>query len=192
MDAAVVERYISTHPSSLKLMIGANSPEEGDAVTSTHVANAIGLLTKLFRIVIVDTPASFTEAVIAAIEASDKILMLCTLELATLRDVSVSRRIISEVIKIPLDRMVWVMNATYAFKALPLEQFVENLEQSMDFDIPYGGDIPAKAATSGSPFIASQPGSAVAKAVDRIARMLEADAFPQQATQERRGLFNRR
>src|SRR5581483_5674486 len=37
MDASGISYYLSEHPSSLKLMMGARVPEEADAVTADHV-----------------------------------------------------------------------------------------------------------------------------------------------------------
>ncbi len=190
MDAAGIERYLSAHLSSLKLMVGSNTPEEGDAVTTGHVHSIIGLLKQTFPVVIIDTPSAFNEPTIAALESSDRVIMVSTLELSTLRDISISRRIITELIKVPAEQLFWVMNNVFPFKVLAMEAFVENLDQAMDVEIPHGNDAPAKSATAGSPLVLTQTGSPVAKAIAQMGKTLEAEAFPQQG-QEKRGLFGR-
>jgi len=191
LDMAGLEFFLAEHSTSLRILAGADKPEEGDRVTHNHVTAALEILRKAFPCVIVDTSSVFTDPVIAGLEAADKVLIMCTLELTTLRDVTECKRIFSEVIHIPSDKLFYVMNNPFPFKPLGMDQFVANLEQSIDAEIPYGNDVPAKAAVSGTAFVQSQPGSAIAKAVDKLARVLEAEAFPQ-AQSEKRGLFNRR
>jgi pilus assembly protein CpaE len=183
--------YLAEHESSLKLLVGSNSPEEGDAVTGPHVGALFSTLKKSFPVVIVDTASVFTDAEIAALEGADKILMVCTLELSTLRDVSECKRLFSDVIHIPNDRVYYVMNNPFPFKPLAMEQFVQNLEQSIDAEIPYGNDLPAKSSVGGHAFIQTQANAPISRGITALAKTIEADAFPQ-AQQEKRGLFGRR
>jgi pilus assembly protein CpaE len=190
IDVSALDHYLAEHSSTLRLAIGAKMPEEGDRVTAAHVSALLNLLRRAFPIIIVDTSSHFTDPTISAIENADKVLLICTLELSTLRDLSECKRIFADVIHVPNERFQYVMNNPFPFKPLGMDQFVQNLEQSIDAEIPYGNDIPAKAAVSGQAFVQSQSGSAIAKAVDKLAKMLEAEAFPQQQP-EKRGLFRR-
>ncbi|HZT08437.1 MAG TPA: hypothetical protein VFC51_15545 [Chloroflexota bacterium] len=191
LDRAGLGHYLSDHSSGLKLMVGANRAEEGDVVTGEHVSAAIRLLRQAFPISFIDTSSSFTDPTISALENADKIILVCTPELSTLRDIRECQRILSEVIHVPSERLMYLMNNPYPFKPLAMEQFVQTLEQSIDIEIPYGNDVPAKAAMRGEAFVQTQAGSAVAKAVDKLARTIEAEIFPP-AVPERRGLFGRR
>jgi pilus assembly protein CpaE len=186
-----LDYYISEHESSLKLFVGSNAPEEADAVTGPHVSALFSVLRKAFRVTIVDTGSVFSDAEIAALEGADKVFMICTLELSTLRDVSECKRIFSQVIHIPNERVYYVMNNPFPYKPLGMEQFVQNLEQTIDAEIPYGNDLPAKASVGGHAFIQTQPNAPISKGIAALAKTIEAEAFPQ-AQQERRGLFGRR
>ena len=186
-----LEYLLAEHESSLKLFVGSNSPEEGDAVTGGHVSALLSVLKRAFPVTIVDTGSVFSDAEIAALEGADKILMVCTLELSTLRDVAECKRIFADVIHIPNERVYYIMNNPFPFKPLAMEQFVENLEQSIDAEIPYGNDLPAKAAVGGHAFVQTQANAAISKGITALAKVLEQEAFPR-AQPERRGLFGRR
>jgi pilus assembly protein CpaE len=191
LETKDLDFYLAEHESSLKLLVGSNSPEEGDAVTGPHVSALFSVLKRAFPVVIVDTCSVFSDAEIAALEGSDKILMICTLELSTLRDVSECKRIFSEVIHIPSDRVYYVMNNPFPFKPLGMEQFVENLEQTIDAEIPYGNDLPAKASVGGHAFVQTQANAPISRGIMALAKTLETEAFPQ-AQQERKSGFFRR
>jgi pilus assembly protein CpaE len=191
LEANDLDYYLADHESSLKLFVGSNSPEEGDAVTGAHVNALFSVLKRAFPVVVVDTASVFTDPEIAALEGADKILMVCTLELSTLRDVAECKRLFDQVIHIPNGRVYYVMNNPFPFKPLAMEQFVQNLEQSIDAEIPYGNDLPAKSSVGGHAFVQTQPNAPISKGITALAKVLEVEAFPQ-AQPEKRGLFGRR
>lgn len=191
MDREGMNYYLVPHASTLKLLAGSTKPEEGEAVTADHVKAAIELLRRMHAVTIIDAASSFAEATIAAIESSDKVVLVCTPEITTLRDVRECQRIFTDLIRLPRDKVFYVLNQTLPFKPLPSEQFSQALEQQMHCEVPYGADVPSKAAIRGEAFTQIQPGSNVSKAIEKMARMLDAEASPAKP-QERRGFFARR
>jgi pilus assembly protein CpaE len=159
-------------------------------VSGDQVRAAIDILRRFNASVVVDTASNFSEATIAALESADRVVIVCTPELTTLRDIRECQRIFSDVIRVPSERLFYLMNNVLPFRPLAPEQFAQALGQTIDIEIPYGGDVPAKAATRGQPFVQTQPGANVAKAIERLARSLEAEPTPKPA--ERKGLFARR
>jgi pilus assembly protein CpaE len=191
IDREGLEYYMVTHESTLKVIVGSTRAEEGEIVTGDQVRAAIDIMRRFNANVVVDTASNFSEATIAALESADRVIMVCTPELTTLRDVRECQRILSDVIKVPTDRLFYMLNNVLPFKPLNSEQFAEALEQTVDTEIPYGAEVPARSATRGQAFVQTQPGTNIAKAIDRLARSLETEPS-QQKSQERRSLFARR
>jgi Flp pilus assembly CpaE family ATPase len=194
LDREGMSYYTVTHESTVRVISGSLKPEEGEAVTGDHVKNALDLLKRLNNYIVVDVSSNFSEATIAALEAADKIVLLATPELATLRDVREVQRIFTDLIKVPKEKVMFVMNQNLPFKPLGTDQFSSALEQEMHDEIPFGQDLPAKSATKGDAFTQTQPGANISKAIDRLARVLDQELSPSTASrqQERRGLFGRR
>lgn len=192
LDREGLEYYLVRHASTLKILVGSTRPEEGETVTGDHVKSAIDLLARQNSVTIIDTAGNFGESTIAAIEAADKVILVCTPELTTLRDVRECQRIFLDLIQVPKEKVFYVMNQLSSSKVLGVEQFEQALEQEMQVELPYGSDVPAKAAVRGEAFTQSQPGAQIAKAIERIAVMLEEEASPKAQQAERRGLFQRR
>jgi pilus assembly protein CpaE len=194
MDREGMNYYSVTHGSTVRVISGSLKPEEGEAVTGDHVKEALDLLKRLNNYVVVDASSNFSEANIAALESADKIILLATPELTTLRDMREVQRIFSDLIKVPKEKVMYVMNQNLPFKALATDQFSAALEQGMDDEIPFGQDLPAKSATKGDAFTQTQPGANISKAIDRLARVLDQEFAPGGAVRqpERKGLFGRR
>ncbi len=180
--------YLCTHPSSgLTVMAGATRPEEGETVTGEMAKVAIQQLRLRFPYVVVDTESYFSDPVLAALELSDRILILCSPEITSLRDVRECQRIFHEVVPIHRDRIVYLMNYIFPFKALSKEQFEGPLQQELFAELPYGGDGPARAALRGEAFLETQSGSPLGRSIQKLATRL---ASASDAHQERkRGFF---
>lgn len=193
IDREGINYYMVPHSSTLKILAGSSKPEEGEAVTGDHVRAAADILRRLNAVTVIDTASTFSESTIAALEVADKVILVCTPELTTLRDVRECQRIFNDLIRLPREKVMYVMNQIFPFKALAREQFEQALEQEMDTEIPFANDVPTKAAMRGDAFTQTQPNSNIAKAIDRLAKTLEAEAAPAAAKQpERRGIFGRR
>jgi Flp pilus assembly CpaE family ATPase len=194
IDREGLENYVVTHPSTLKILEGATKPEDGETVTGEHARLAIEAMRRYNDVTVIDTASNFTEATIAALEAADKVILVCTPELTTLRDIRECQRIFTSVIRVSKDKVFYLMNNPVPFKALPNDQFEQTLAQRIDVEIPFGGDVPTRAATRGEALLQVQPGSDMARAIDRVAKLLEEEATPAMKQHERRGIsgfFNR-
>ena len=187
--------YLTVHPSSgLRVLAGSTRPEEGEAVTGEATRVVIEQLRKHFAYVVVDTSCTFTDPVLAALESSDRVLMLCTPEISVLRDVKECQRIFNDVVHLSRDRVLYLMHHVYPYKGLSREQFEDALQQPIYMELPNGGDVPLKASLRGEAFVQTQSGSAPAKAIQKLATQLVAEtaskfgAVPQE---KKRGLFGR-
>lgn len=185
--------YMAVHPTSgLRLLTGATRPEEGETVSGDMAKAAIELLRRHFAYVVVDTESCFSDPVLAALESSDKILMLCSPEISSLRDTRECQRILNEVVHIPGDRLLYLLNHLFPFKMLSKEQFESGLQQELFAELPYGGEVPARAALRGEILVESQPGSNLARAVQRLATQVAAEDAKVAADSDhdkRRGFF---
>jgi pilus assembly protein CpaE len=190
IDREGLDYYLVRHDSTLRVLVGSTRAEEGEVVAGDQVRAAIDILRRFNANVVVDTPSNFSEATIAALESADRVVMVCTPELTTLRDIRECQRIFSDVIKVPSERLFYLMNNVFSFRPLAPEQFAQALEQAVDVEIPFGGDVPAKAATRGQAFVQTQPGANIAKSLERLARSLDTDPAPRPP--ERKSLFARR
>lgn len=192
MDREGMNYYLIPHESTLRVLAGSNRPEEGEAVTGDHVKAMLKALRRHYAVTVVDTASVFGEATIAVAEESDRLLMLCTPDLATLRDLTECQRILLNVIGLPREKLSYVMNHVLPFDPLPVRQFQQSLEEELLAEIPWANDLPSRAAVRGEAIAHTRPGSNFSKAVEEIARKLETNGASQKgATSGRRGIFAR-
>jgi len=173
MEPEELKSFIIDHPSSLKIIVAAGIPEEGEAVTSEIVRVAIQGMRRLFPITVVDTDSTFSEPTIAALDAADRVLVLCAPELGTVKDIRECQRVFADVIGLPKDKLLYVLNRTVPFSSLTRDQFSEAVLRKMWAEIPFGNDLPANASARGEAVTQLYPQADMSKALDRMAEALE-------------------
>src|SRR3982074_585002 len=171
-DRRTLGQYLVEHSSGLQLLVAGTRPAEGEVVTAAHVRAALGTMKRQFNATFVDCGSSFDEPTIAALELADRGVVVCTPELNTLRDVRECQRVFGEIIRMDLKRICFVFNHNQPFAVLAREQFEAALEQPMTFQLPHAGEGAYKAASRGEPLALSNSGSAYAKAIEKLARLL--------------------
>jgi len=186
-----MEHYLTEHRSSgLRLMAGALRPEEGETVLPEAVKLAVAQLRRHFSYLVLDTGSNFSDPVLAALECSDKILLLCSPEVTVLRDARECQRIVGNVVRVPLDRILYVMNNLFPFRTLSREQFEDALQQKLYAELPYGGEAVTKSALKGEATVETQSGSPFAKGIQRLMNQLTAERVRVDGQRgRRRGFF---
>jgi pilus assembly protein CpaE len=171
-DRRTLGQYLAEHSSGLQVLVAGTRPEEGELVTAAHVRAALGTMKRQFSATFVDCGSSFDEPTIAALEMADRIIVVCTPELNTLRDVRECQRVFGEIIRLDGKRIAFVFNHNQPFAVLGREQFEATLEKPMTFELPHAGEAAYKAASRGEPLVLNSPGSPYSKAVEKLVKLL--------------------
>jgi Flp pilus assembly CpaE family ATPase len=171
-DRRTLGTYLLEHPTSLQLLVAGTRPEEGERVTAAHVRAALGAMKRQFSATFVDCGSGFDEPTIAALEMADAVMVICTPELNSLRDVRECQRVFGEIIRLDMKRVCFVFNHNQPFSVLGREQFESALEQPMNFELPHAGEAAYRAANRGEPLVLAHSGSGYSKAVERMRRTL--------------------
>ena len=84
-----MKMYLSRHErSGLYVLAGSGRPEEGEAVTEEVAARVLRLLARDFPYVVVDTSAGLDERALVAIEVATDIVLLASMDVASVRNLS--------------------------------------------------------------------------------------------------------
>lgn len=89
-DIDTVKSYMMLHYSGVSVLCAPKSPEYADIVTSEHISKIINTVRPYYDYVIIDTPPAFNDNTITAIEESNLVLFIITLEISTLKNAKVS------------------------------------------------------------------------------------------------------
>ncbi len=146
LDPRVMSDLVTEHPSGLRVVVGASTPEEGELVGAAHVREALAALRRQFLVTLVDCGSSFSEPTLGALEAAERVLVVCTPELTTLRDLRECQRIFGQALHLDPGRIVHVLNHPHPVVGLTRRQFEDTLEQSVLLEISHAGEAAARSS----------------------------------------------
>jgi pilus assembly protein CpaE len=174
MDRESLEFYLATHSeSSLRVLPAALYPDDADVVGAEHVAAALEQLRRRFAHVIVDMGRGFSEVNLTAIERAVNLLIVCTPDRIGLRGVAECRRVFGELLKMPTDPLQYLLNHPVPHTTLSTDEIQQTLGVRFVASIPFGGDVPARAALEGHPIVSRWSHSAVGKSLVSLAVLLQ-------------------
>jgi pilus assembly protein CpaE len=160
------------HPSGLLVLSAALTPEDGDLVTAPLLERTIAVLRRQFSYIVVDLGMTLSEPVLTILEGSDDVLLLAVPEFSMMKDLIQVKRILLDVLQLPLGRVRLVVNhrnASYRIGRTEIETIVG---MQVELEIRFDGQRPEEAALQGQILALSEPASPLARAAERLARAL--------------------
>ena len=177
-DSTTLKVYLSRHErSGLYVLAGSGRPEEGEAVTDEVVGRVLELLTRDFPYVIVDTAAGLDERALVAIEHATDIVLLASMDVASVRNLSKEVDALNR-LGFTSARRHFVLNRAETRVGLEMTDVEVAVGMKVEAAIPSSRDVPLS-MNQGRTLVLDDPGAPVARELMELAnRFLDVDAEP--------------
>jgi CRP-like cAMP-binding protein len=173
LDRESLAYYLNRHAeSSLRVMVGSLRPEDSDQVTGDHVRAALEQLRRHYVHVVVDAGSRFSDACLAALEAADGVLVVCTPDPAGLNTARESQRVMRDLLGLPAGRVHCLLNHPSPYAVASRDEIAAALGGEPLIDVPFGGEEVSRAALEGFPLVMSRAGNGVSRVVAGLAQDL--------------------
>lgn len=175
VDFELLDRYMHKHEESgIDLLAAPPRPEEADYVQAAETRKILDALKRHYHYVVVDTSSQVTEPVIAALENSDLIVLLLTLELPTIKDGKLMLELIDD-LGLSRDKVQVIMNRDIPNSEIELQEVEEALEQDVLGGLPSEGGVIMPSVNEGRPVVLSHPNSEFTKKLSNLTRQTISD-----------------
>jgi len=154
MSEDLFDLFVASHPSGVRLVTGADSPELAELVTVPAVHHALERLRSAADYVLVDCAATFTQHTLAAVDAADVIAVVATPHLASMK-ASLDIIRVLEKLKIPKERVLLILNRSTA-SGVAIEQLSRFFGRKPEVIIPFTPPFD-DAADEGKPLVMTAP-----------------------------------
>ncbi len=172
IDTDTLEPLLTAHRRGFSTLLAPVQPDAKDTISVALVAKALAVLKTAFDFVVVDTAPAFDEHVLQAIDASDHLLMVTTLDVPTLKNVKIANETL-DLLNFSRSRRHLVLNRADDKVGLSVEKVETTLGMSVAQAIPTSTDV-AHATNTGEPIAASHPRHATSQAYGKLADRLTA------------------
>lgn len=153
LDPEIVEEVMLKHAASgLHILAAPSRPEYADKITSGQLTRVLEYLRQIYAYVIVDTPAYLTENTLAAIDASDLIVLVTTQDIPSIKNCRLFLDLM-QTMGVERDRVLFVMNRFDKRINITPDRVADNLKQTVASVIPLDDQTVTKAVNRGVPFV---------------------------------------
>lgn len=167
LDEEALRSLVVTHEESgLDVLCAPNDPGDADRIPVPTVAEVLKIARRHYDYVIVDTPPSFTEHVLAAIDVSDSLILIATLDIPAVKNLRVALDTL-DMIGSPKDARIIVLNRADAKVGLRPEDVEMAIKTTIAVNIPNSLTVPAS-VNRGVPLVLDEPRAPVATAIKQL------------------------
>ncbi|NLK86474.1 MAG: MinD/ParA family protein [Clostridiaceae bacterium] len=183
LDRNLMEEYLVTHFSGVKVLPAPVKPEYAEYITASHVERIINTLRESYHYIIVDSSANFHESVLTSLDMSDKILFISTLDLPTIKNIKAGLDVM-DTLRYSQDKIHVVLNKASEQYGIKYKDFEGTLQKPIWSFIPEDSQTVVTSANKGFPFVMTRTETKVAKAImdicGKLIRETEGDAQKKQ------------
>ncbi len=173
LDRDLLNDVMATHPTQIRVLLAPPDPQRGELVTADQIRTILEALRQEFHYVIVDTPASFQDRSLAALDLAQRVITLMTLEMHCIRNVKLFLEV-ADLLGYPADKVMLVLNKATNRTGIRAEDVEKHLQRKLALQIGDAAQEMTLAINQGTPLILAKPNHQVSKDIMNLARELVA------------------
>lgn len=184
MEPDIVESVLITHASTgIQVLASPTKPEMANQLKAEQFGKLLDYMRGMFPYTVVDTSSHLTEAVQAALDAADVIVLVTTQDIPSIKNANLFLGL-ADVSGIKRSRIMFVMNRFDKRIGISPERVGESLRQPIALTIPFEEKIVGQSVNRGVPFTYDNKIQPVSKAIFTLAEQLKAHLNQTEAAPE--------
>src|SRR3954469_19899254 len=186
LDSEKLAGYTTRHPSGLDILPAPLRPEDAELVTEAKLARLLEVARESYDVIVVDTSPFFHGPMLATLDRTDELLLVCGLDVPTLKNVRLSLQTL-ELLAFPQNRIRVVLNRANSKVGMQAGEVEVALDVKFRFELPSDGKVPL-AVNRGTPLVLADDKADFSRAMREMAKGLS----PTEAVKvQKRRLFSR-
>jgi pilus assembly protein CpaE len=184
LDAELLNGLLTRHQDSLMILAAPSHPDVRDRISPTLVSQVLRTLKESFDFIVVDTAPAFDEQTLTALDETDEILIIATLDVPTLKNVKVALETL-DMLNIAQDRRHLLLNRADDEVGIGADRVEAILGMRPAAKVATSLEV-AAATNAGNPIVAKNPYHPTSTAIITLASQLAGEeiATPPAATGE--------
>ena len=165
-----VRSYMVVHSSGVHVLCAPKSPEYADVVSAEKVQSLISLLRSYYDFVIIDTPPTFNDVALTAIESSATVLFVTGLDISILKNSRLSMSILESLQQ--REKIKVLVNRAVEINTITLNDVQKILNCPIWARIPSDYKVAVSALNRGMPIVTLSPKTKLSQSLSDIASLL--------------------
>ncbi|HYM64837.1 MAG TPA: AAA family ATPase [Gaiellaceae bacterium] len=170
LDTEKLAGYVTRHDSGLDVLPAPLRPEDAELVTEAKLAQLLEVARESYDVIVVDTSPFFHGPMLATLDRTDELLLLCGLDVPTLKNVKLALQTL-ELLSFPPDRIRVVLNRANSKVGMKPGEVEGALDVKVRFELPSDRAVPLS-VNRGNPAVLAEAKGDFARAVRAMAKAL--------------------
>lgn len=177
LDEALIKSFVTPYSSNLSLLAAPKEADSADEIEPEHVFDVLRRLRESYDYVVLDPQHTFDSITLAALDQSDEILLVLTLDIPAIRSTQRSLEIFDR-LGYPRKKVRIVVNRWSKQIDLDLQQVEKFLGEPVIGYVPSDYQTAVNSINMGQPLVHSDGNSKIALEIKRIARTIAGGTVP--------------
>jgi pilus assembly protein CpaE len=170
LDSEKLTGYTTRHGSGLDILPAPLRPEDAELVTEAKLSRLLEVARESYDVIVVDTSPFFHGPMLATLDRTDELLLVCGLDVPTLKNVRLALQTL-ELLAFPTNRIKVVLNRANTKVGMKRSEVEGALDVKVRFELPSDRAVPI-AVNRGNPAVLAESGADFSKAVREMVKGL--------------------
>lgn len=153
------------------ILSAPNKPELAELVTPDRVGDILSLFKQMYQFTLIDTPSFIDETTLTALEQSDLILLIISLDLPTIKNVRKGIDILRSLQLLAKTRLI--LNRSSGVAGIEPRDVEKVLDMKIRAEVPSDGKLVISSLNQGIPFININPKAPISKGIMSVLQLVE-------------------
>jgi pilus assembly protein CpaE len=183
LDSEKLAGYTTHHPCGLEILPAPLRPEDAELVTEAKLGRLLEVARESYDAIIVDTSPFFHGPMLATLDRTDGLFLVCGLDVPTLKNVKLALQTL-EMLSFPRDRIRIVLNRANSKVGMKPSEVEDALGMKVQVQIPSDRAVPIS-VNRGKPVVLAEENADFSKALAALAK----DVLPKPVVAKRGRMF---
>jgi pilus assembly protein CpaE len=170
LDTEKLAGYTTHHACGLEVLPAPLRPEDAELVTEAKLGRLLEVARESFDTIVVDTSPFFHGPMLATLDRTDELLLLCSLDVPTLKNLRLALQTL-DLLSFPKNRVRIVLNRSNSKVGMKPNEVEGALGMKVRFEIPSDRAVPLS-VNRGNPVVLAEESADVSKAIKQMAKEL--------------------
>ena len=171
LDPEKLAGYTTRHAAGVDVLPAPIRPEDAELVTEAKLARLLEVARESYDVIVVDTSPFFHGPMLATLDSTDELLLVCGLDVPTIKNVRLSLQTL-ELLSFPTERIRVVLNRANSNVGMKRGEVEAALEQRVRYEVPSDRAVPL-AVNRGNPAVLSDAKADFSRALREMAKSLQ-------------------
>ena len=167
LDSEILDEYLVKHDSGISVLPAPISPEQAEYITPLNLEKIMKVLVNNYHYIVIDTGPSFRDINLAALDMSDRILFVTTLDIATVKNARVGLDIMRK-LNYEDKKISMVLNRYHKKFGITIKDLEKTAKKDITAIVPMDDRTVINSINTGEPFVVKQSRKPVSKRISQI------------------------